>query len=266
MGRALHYTGRMKAAFSLVELSIVLVILGLLTGGILGGQALIRAAELRAVTTEYTRWTTAMQTFRDKYFAMPGDLTNATSFWTVAGGTGNDVACRTAALTSTTGTCNGNGNGVLDGAVVYEPSLVWTHLARAGLIEGQYLYLSGTSPVLGTHVPRSKVSSAAGWHACNTTAFTYTGSAANLLVLGAPGHAASTCAMGNSPGLRADEAWGIDTKMDDGRATTGRMTASNSYDVSLGCLPNGFTGELPGTDYVLNSTARACRLMINLDR
>ena len=42
----------MKQGFSLVELSIVLVILGLLTGGILAGQNLIRAAELRAVTTQ----------------------------------------------------------------------------------------------------------------------------------------------------------------------------------------------------------------------
>jgi len=70
-----------SSGFSLVELSIVLVILGLLTGGILGGQALIRAAELRAVTTEYDRWVTATRTFQDKYFALPGDMTNATAFW-----------------------------------------------------------------------------------------------------------------------------------------------------------------------------------------
>lgn len=58
-----------KRGFSLVELSIVLVILGLLTGGILAGQSLIRAAELRAVSTEYSRYATAVQSFRDKYFA-----------------------------------------------------------------------------------------------------------------------------------------------------------------------------------------------------
>ncbi|PZP83692.1 MAG: type II secretion system protein, partial [Azospirillum brasilense] len=55
--------------FSLVELSIVLVILGLLTGGILGGQSLIRAAELRTISTDANRYITAAQTFRDKYFA-----------------------------------------------------------------------------------------------------------------------------------------------------------------------------------------------------
>jgi prepilin-type N-terminal cleavage/methylation domain-containing protein len=61
----------MKAAFSLVELSIVLVILGLLTGGILTGQNLIRAAELRAVVTEFNRYQTAVRTFEDKYSPFP---------------------------------------------------------------------------------------------------------------------------------------------------------------------------------------------------
>lgn len=41
-----------RAAFTLVELSIVLVILGLLVGGVLSGQSLIRASELRSVATE----------------------------------------------------------------------------------------------------------------------------------------------------------------------------------------------------------------------
>lgn len=61
-----------NGGFSLVELSIVLVILGLLTGGILGGQSLIKAAELRAVTTELDAFQTATNTFRQKYFALPG--------------------------------------------------------------------------------------------------------------------------------------------------------------------------------------------------
>jgi prepilin-type N-terminal cleavage/methylation domain-containing protein len=72
-----------KSAFSLVELSIVLVILGLLVGGVLAGQSLIRAAQLRAVTAQVGQYAAASKTFRDKYFALPGDLPNATSFWPV---------------------------------------------------------------------------------------------------------------------------------------------------------------------------------------
>ena len=99
----------MRHGFSLVELSIVLVILGLLTGGILAGQSLVRASELRAVSSEYQRYATAMHAFRDKYFAIPGDMTNATKFW------GDDAtACADGAVADgTPGTCNGNGNGIL---------------------------------------------------------------------------------------------------------------------------------------------------------
>ena len=66
---------RTKQAFSLVELSIVLVILGLLAGGVLSGQALIRAAELRSVTADYQRYTAAIMVFRDKYFSFPSLFT-----------------------------------------------------------------------------------------------------------------------------------------------------------------------------------------------
>ena len=100
-----------KQGFSLVELSIVLVILGLLTGGILTGQSLIRAAELRSVTTEFQKYQTAAMTFRDRYFALPGDMRNATDFW------GAMTNCGAASPAGTgTQTCNGNGNGSIDTA------------------------------------------------------------------------------------------------------------------------------------------------------
>ena len=94
----------MQRGFSLVELSIVLVILGLLTGGILAGQSLIRASELRAVSTEFQRYVAAVNTFRDKYFMLPGDMSNATAFW------GEDAAqCDTAAADGTPGSQGADG-------------------------------------------------------------------------------------------------------------------------------------------------------------
>ncbi len=127
-------------AFSLVELSIVLVILGLLTGGILTGQSLIRASELRSITTDMNRYVTATQTFRDKYFAVPGDMRNATAFWGVAAGTGSDATCANTVSTSAA-TCNGNGDGVIQtfNVAFDEIFLAPKHLANAGLIEGSYV-------------------------------------------------------------------------------------------------------------------------------
>ena len=60
---------KLRQGFSLVELSIVLVILGLLVGGVLSGQSLIRASELRKYTTSADKYKTAILSFRDKYFA-----------------------------------------------------------------------------------------------------------------------------------------------------------------------------------------------------
>src|SRR5262249_43036826 len=131
----------------------------------LAGQSLIHAAELRAVTTEYSRYFAATRAFRDKYFAIPGDMPNATSFWGIAGGTGSDATCQTTVSTDTK-TCNGDGDGRV---VTYSGSMeqyrFWQHLANAGLIEGTYKgVVDATIAVVpGQQAPGSKLSSAVWW-------------------------------------------------------------------------------------------------------
>lgn len=212
-----------QSAFSLVELSIVLVILGLLTGGILGGQALIRAAELRAVSTEYNRYVTAVQTFRDKYFALPGDMRNATSFWG-----DNNTQCPDAAITNgNPGTCNGNGDN--NWGVANEQFLVWQHLANAGLIEGTYTGITGTANAddyeIPGNAPLSKLSNS-GWAA--RSAFNHIGDVdAFAADYGNMFHLGAIVANGvpNGPNLKPEELWNIDTKMDDGRPGYGKVQA-----------------------------------------
>lgn len=94
----------------------MLVILGLLVGGVLSGQSLIRAAELRSVAADHARFLTATYAFRDTYFALPGDMNNATSFWGIAGGTGSDAACKSTVSTDAR-TCNGDGDGKINYAI-----------------------------------------------------------------------------------------------------------------------------------------------------
>jgi prepilin-type N-terminal cleavage/methylation domain-containing protein len=128
----------MRNGFSLIELSIVLVILGLLTGGVLTGQNLIRAAELRSITTEFQNYQASVMTFRNKYMALPGDMVNATSFWASAGGTGADAICFAVESTGAE-TCNGNGDGSIgELGAPSERYRFWQHLANAGLVQGSY--------------------------------------------------------------------------------------------------------------------------------
>ena len=166
--KSLPYPSR--SAFSLVELSIVLVILGLLAGGVLSGQSLIRAAEMRGVATDAQRYATALNSFRDKYFSLPGDMSNATQFWHFAGTT-STPGCITnwGAAEAAPGACDGNGDGVISAAsagnTTGESFQAWKHLALAGLIEGMYSGKSGASAsdyIVGTNAPTSKIKNA-GW-------------------------------------------------------------------------------------------------------
>ena len=158
----------MRQGFTLLELSIVLVIIGLLIGGIFVGQSLIHTAQLNAVVSEFNRYQTAVQNFKQQYQALPGDMNNATSFWGIAGGsTGNDTTCMW--TTSTTpATCNGNNDGVIDTAISgdnYDESLrFWQHLANAKMIEGFTSYSGPTAnAVIGTNLPASKYGNSVGW-------------------------------------------------------------------------------------------------------
>jgi len=74
-----------KAGFTLVEMSIVLVIIGLVVGGALVGRDLLHAARLNKVISEMNNYKVAVTMFQDKMSALPGDMTNATAFWPSAG-------------------------------------------------------------------------------------------------------------------------------------------------------------------------------------
>ncbi len=237
-------------AFSLVELSIVLVILGLLVGGVLSGQSLIHAAQLRSVTTEHDKYFTAIRTFKDKYFAVPGDMVNAAAFW----GKDNATCPAATGTVSATGVCNGDGNGTLTGLGTLEPVQVWRHLAAGGLIEGNY---TGTVPTSapystpGVDHPASKLTSTAMW------TYMYgamVGSATNALgfTIGAADSPFTNFNWG--PVMTPTDAWNIDTKIDDGKSNLGKV---GSLDIGLNCSNNGTSA------YTVANTGILCYLMFN---
>ncbi|MAR55809.1 MAG: hypothetical protein CMM93_01365, partial [Rickettsiales bacterium] len=222
-----------KLAFSLVELSIVLVILGLLTGGILTGQSLIRAAELRSVGTQFQSFHTAVQSFRDKYFALPGDMRNATTFWGSAGGSGTlGDGCQTATGTGTQ-TCNGDGNGRIASnpfaAGTYaEIFTFWQHLSNAGLIEGTYTGKAGSVSLqdhdFGINAPAAKLGNM-GWGSSwinnepDTISYVWTLDYSSWMSIGADNNIYA----GQAKAMTPQEAWNLDQKFDDGLPGLGRV-------------------------------------------
>lgn len=246
--------------FSLVELSIVLVIVGLLVGGVLAGKSLIRAAEIRGVVMEADKYKTSWFAFRDRYLALPGDMTNATSFWGIAAGTGSDTTCKQF-LSTDMATCNGNGNGQVENPNP-EQFRFWQHLANAGLIEGQFTGRSDNGNVgqdghrPGSNCPKSKFGRA-GW-------------AVRFQTGAGPGQNKHTYMIGNPqpnyddmPGLvflKPEEAWNVDTKGDDGMPFTGRI-AMNQWSTCTDA-PNSttYTGN-----YLLTSDTVGCALKVIMD-
>src|SRR5436189_6124876 len=72
-----------EGGFTLVEIAIVLVIIGLLLGGILKGQEMITQAKIKNVINDFNGISVAVTSYQDRYRALPGDDGNATARWTV---------------------------------------------------------------------------------------------------------------------------------------------------------------------------------------
>ncbi len=217
-------------AFSLVELSIVLVILGLLTGGILAGQSLIRAAELRTVTTDYQRYVTASQTFRDKYMALPGDMTNATRFWGYVSGI---TSCTNRSGTSVTspGTCDGNGDGRITGAATDnatgEELQAWRQLALAGLVEGSYSgVVVDVSSMSSYDVPVGRLGQTRWrYRDFGDLTGTVTGTLTSTFALVYNNALEISPVMSSVRPFKPAELWNMDTKIDDGAPASGKFIA-----------------------------------------
>ena len=242
------------SGFSLLELSIVLVIIGLIAGGIVTGSSMIRAAELRAITTEFNQYQTAVHTFRDKYLGLPGDLKNATAFWgaePAANCPGDDTTPSTS-----TATCDGDGDGNLDSIISGEPFRFWQHLANAELIAGSFTGVTGPggseNAIFGENTPTSKFSGA-GWGVGHTpsfsgNAFFFDGAYHNYMTVGSPHPTGQTSAL-----LQPEEMWNIDVKQDDGKPGQGKIVTVNYSDCSDAADSTDISA-----DYALTSEFLSC--------
>src|ERR1044071_4467321 len=76
--------------FTLIELSIVLVIIGLIVGGVLTGKTLIDGAKKKQMHRKFEEIATAYNTFRTKYNCLPGDCARASTFGLGSNGNGNN--------------------------------------------------------------------------------------------------------------------------------------------------------------------------------
>jgi prepilin-type N-terminal cleavage/methylation domain-containing protein len=174
-----------QKGFTLVEIAIVLVIIGLLLGGILKGQEMITQAKIKNVIADFSGISAAYYGYQDRYRAIPGDDSAATRW---------------------TGATAGNGNGGVEGkyndtgGTVAESRHWWDHLRRAG-------FVAGTGP----QQPLNAVVGIMGVQTGNAAGATAMGGFASLIMC--------------SSNLPDKIAIAVDSQMDDGVATTGAVRA-----------------------------------------
>jgi prepilin-type N-terminal cleavage/methylation domain-containing protein len=259
----------MQKAFSLIELVVVLVIIGLIVGGITSGQNLIRSAQLQSVITDIKKYESAVAAFQERYFQLPGDMDNATTFWGAAHTTA--ATCRTTASTGTE-TCNGDGDGKIEYVSTGSNEMfrVWQHLANAGLIEGSFSGVAGASgnadSVIGTNVPAARISSAGYslfWRETAGDGNWYAMEGGNHLFFGSDylGDPNSSYNVGKA--LTPEEAWNVDKKIDDGKPVPiiGKMfTLKPVFNGALNCT----TSSATTATYNVSNSAIACPLIYDM--
>ena len=179
---------RRQSGFTLVEIAIVLVIIGLLLGGILKGQEMITQAKIKNVVADFSGISAAYYGYQDRYRAIPGDDAQADSRW--AGAT----------VSTVTGE---KGNGRITGlynstADTDESRIWWDHLRRAGFVAGS-----------GYAQPFNAVTGQIGVQTGNNAGGTVLGGFGGLIVC--------------SAGLPDKIAIAVDTQMDDGVIGTGTV-------------------------------------------
>ncbi len=182
--------------FTLVEIAIVLVIIGLLLGGILKGQEMITQAKIKNVIADMSGVSAAMYGYQDRYKALPGDDKNAATRWTGAPGPGD-------------------GDGVVIGKWTEagkESVWFWDNLRRAG-------FISGSS---GVENPFNAVSGKIG---VQTGDGTTTAPNPGILSDGAATATKFTALVLCSANLPDKIAGSVDSQMDDGLGKSGNVRA-----------------------------------------
>lgn len=266
-------------AFTLIELSIVLVIVGLVVGGVVAGRSLIKVATLQSVVTDISRFNTAVTAFREQYNCIPGDCVNITTrLGAISGGCASDHG-------SNSGTCDGNGNGRVDLEEgdnsnwfrYNETTLFWQQLSLANLIAEKYtgmLTWNGRGIAPGINTPVSRLDGG-----CFSVYYSRDIIYKNVIALGSPGAYngsgvnTDNCSNGLYS-LPAESALMIDKKIDDGKPYTGSVWSvlsvyGGEYNWSGSSTPgctneNGSPQPISLAVYDISAPKTACQLVFVL--
>ena len=255
---------RFRAGFTLIELSIVLVIIGLVIGGVMVGKDLIESGRVHAQIRQFQEYETAVNGFKLKYNCLPGDCATAASLDLGANGDGNGLVQMATTSYGSYDTPDGTYSGEL-------PKF-FLHLQASGLIKQKFdnslILVGGSYPVLAIN-DRYGMIACGKWQ--NGPTGTTPGSITDLynFPYGLWLHA-NICNIGNNPGQANDgcgvmtpaQAYAIDTKTDDGKPLAGKVWSYSSASApgTNPCINGSYT------DYSLTNTNPYCQVSFLLGK
>lgn len=240
--------------YSIIEISIALIVLALIFAGIATASSFIEQSLLRSVISDVNRFHASIDGFKDAYSYYPGDYPNAYRRW----GAGSPTCTNSSGFATS---CNGDGDGKIEFAsgnnAPVEDLLVWRHLTASGFLMGIY---SGTTNggsarfAEGINSPKSGFESATySFHDLISTQYGFLGKVTHYGTVGA-----GTENIPSYGSVSASEAYYIDSTIDDGKASSGNVIALRANDVGSGCVDNPLASS-PTYDFSTNN--KACRLI-----
>lgn len=244
--------------FTLVELSIVIVIIGMIIGAIMVGHNLVERSRITGLAQQIATYQSVFTQFTDKYQQLPGDMVDAYTYFDPSA-SGN-ICGSSAVVTSSAAGCNGNGDGLIDGSVTnaWRESLRgWQHLAAAGFVQGSFTGVTSTNRYdPGINIPLTTLENASGYRMYYATSVYSL--AGHFLMLGT---VSSSTALGG-PAIKVSDALAIDQKIDDGLAASGKLFAEDASGANS-CV-NG--SNIFIVDDATNTGVDQCKLEILLQK
>jgi hypothetical protein len=207
---------------------------------------MIRSMQVNRVASDLEAYAAAAQMFVDKYRGLPGDMTNATTFW------------------SSTIVANGNGDGQINYAgaasTAGEMFGAWEQMALAGLIKGTYTGIAGSGSIqhsVPANSPKGPLSATGyswfWWGNAASNAYIYDGYYGNAIIFGG----FNLTSVSDTGALAPAEAYGIDLKIDDGVPGTGNISTYHTHTAcNTGTATTGSTST-----YITTSSVIDCNII-----